>query len=393
MSSLSWVEIKRAAPENNLKELKKGAKKNIIFCAVVKSNAYGHGVKQITSLLPSADWFAVNSFEEGAELRSCGVKKPILVLGYIPLNQLKDAVEFDLRLTVYNIQTLKKLEKGLKGKKQARIHLKIETGTSRQGILPEQIPQFVELISNSKSLVLEGISTHYANIEDTLNPEYAQEQLRRFKDAVEKIKRAGLTPKIIHTACTAAAILYPETHFDMLRIGIGLYGLWPSRETYISALLGSRPLPELIPVLTWKTKIVQIKTIPAGSYVGYGCTYRTTRKTRLAVLPVGYADGYDRALGNKAHVLIHGKRAKVLGRVCMNLTMIDITDIRGVKLEDEVILIGKSEVENKNNGWKIPGCNSNEESITAEMLAEWAGTINYEIVTRISPYLERKIVE
>jgi len=391
MSSLSWVEIKREAPEHNLRELKRGAKKNIIFCAVVKSNAYGHGVKQITSILPSADWFAVNSLEEGAELRSFGIKKPILVLGYVPLNQLKEAIALNLSLTVYNIQTLKKLERILNGKKQAKIHLKIETGTSRQGIMPEEIPHFADFISKSKSLFLEGISTHYANIEDTLNPEYAQTQLKRFKDGVKIIKKTGLEPKIIHTACTAAAILYPETHFDMLRIGIGLYGLWPSRETYISALLGSRPLPKLIPVLTWKTRVAQIKTIPEGSYVGYGCTYRTTRKTRLAVLPVGYADGYDRSLGNKAHVLIRGKRAKVLGRVCMNLTMVDVTDIKGVRLEDEVVLIGRS-TENKSNKIGINSECTSEESITAEMLAEWAGTINYEIVTRISPYLERRIV-
>ena len=257
--------------------------------------------------------------------------------------------------------------------------------------MPEEIPHFADFISKSKSLFLEGISTHYANIEDTLNPEYAQTQLKRFKDGVKIIKKTGLEPKIIHTACTAAAILYPETHFDMLRIGIGLYGLWPSRETYISALLGSRPLPKLIPVLTWKTRVAQIKTIPEGSYVGYGCTYRTTRKTRLAVLPVGYADGYDRSLGNKAHVLIRGKRAKVLGRVCMNLTMVDVTDIKGVRLEDEVVLIGRS-TENKSNKIGINSECTGEESITAEMLAEWAGTINYEIVTRISPYLERRVV-
>jgi alanine racemase len=171
-------------------------------------------------------------------------------------------------------------------------------------------------------------------------------------------------------------MLFPQTHFNMLRAGIGIYGLWPSRETFISAKMGTGRVPDLRSVLTWKTRIVQIKTLPEGNFVGYGCTYRTTRRTRMAVLPVGYADGYDRNLGNNAYVLVNGKRAPVIGRVCMNLTMIDITDIEGVELENEVVLLGT---------W-------GRETISAETVASWAGTINYEIVTRISPYLERRIV-
>jgi alanine racemase len=162
----------------------------------------------------------------------------------------------------------------------------------------------------------------------------------------------------------------------MLRGGIGIYGLWPSRETFISAKMGHRRVPDLQPVLSWKTKVVQLKTIPEGSFVGYGCTYRTTRRTRLGVLPVGYADGYDRKLGNNAYVLVNGKRAPVIGRVCMNLTMIDVTDIDHVVLENDVVLLGT---------W-------DGETISAETMAGWAGTINYEIVTRISPFLERRIM-
>jgi alanine racemase len=162
----------------------------------------------------------------------------------------------------------------------------------------------------------------------------------------------------------------------MLRGGIGIYGLWPSRETFISAKMSHRRVPDLRPVLTWKTKVIQLKSLPEGSFVGYGCTYRTTRRTRLAVLPVGYADGYDRKLGNNAYVLVNGKRAPVIGRVCMNLTMIDVTDIEHVGLEDDVVLLGT---------W-------DGETISAETMAGWAGTINYEIVTRISPFLERRII-
>jgi len=376
MSSLVWVELDAKAPEHNLKELKKNSKGDVLFCAVVKSNAYGHGVAQMIKLLPSADWFAINSLEEGLELREMGVNKPVLVLGYVPLNQLGEAVKTDLHLTVYNRETIKALDRLCSGDKKLKVHLKIETGTARQGVLLEEIPEFVELILNTKGVIFEGLSTHYANIEDTINSKYALKQLKIFNRAVSMVKELGANPPVVHTACTAAAILFPQTHFSMLRAGIGIYGLWPSRETYLSTIMGGRRIPDLRPVLSWKTRVVQIKTIPEGSYIGYGCTYRTTRETRLAVLPVGYADGYDRALSNTAHVLIKGKRAKVLGRVCMNLTMVDITDIPGVKLEDEVVLLGKS----------------NSECITAETMAGWAGTINYEIVTRISPYLERRIV-
>jgi alanine racemase len=242
--------------------------------------------------------------------------------------------------------------------------------------MTEEIEDFVRDIRKSDRLIFEGVSTHFANIEDTLKHEYAESQLARFHKALGVLKKLGKTPPIIHTACTAASILFPETHFSMLRAGIGLYGLWPSRETYLSAVTGSRRIPDLKPVLTWKAKIAQIKTLPEGSFVGYGCTYKTMRRTKLAVLPLGYADGYDRSFGNRAYVLINGRRAPVIGRVCMNHCMIDVTDARGSGLEDEVVLLGKS----------------GAEEIKAEDLAGWAGTINYEIVTRISPLLERRVV-
>jgi alanine racemase len=187
------------------------------------------------------------------------------------------------------------------------------------------------------------------------------------------VDRLGGRPPIVHTACTAAAILFPKTHFTMLRTGIGLYGLWPSRETRISVRERGGPVPDLRPVLSWKTRLVQVKELPEASYVGYGCSYRTTRRTRVGVLPVGYADGYDRALGNRAHVLVRGRRAPVIGRICMNLCMVDVTDVPESRLDDEVVLLGAD----------------GDERISAETLAEWAGTINYEVVSRISPLLPR----
>jgi alanine racemase len=253
--------------------------------------------------------------------------------------------------------------------------VKVDTGTARQGVLPEELEDFLKLVKTSRNLSLEGISTHYANIEDTLNHDYAKLQISRFTAALEVVDKTVGRPPFVHTACTAAALLLSSTHFSMLRSGIGLYGLWPSRETLLAAREKGSAVTDFHPVLTWKTRIVQIKTIDEGSYVGYGCSYKTMRKTVLGVLPVGYADGYDRALGNRAHVLVRGRRAPVIGRICMNLCMVDLTDVPGTKLEDEVVLLGKS----------------GEERITAETMAEWAGTINYEIVTRISPFLPRRV--
>jgi alanine racemase len=377
MSSLVWIELEREAPDHNLRELRKGLKKGTILCAVVKANAYGHGVKQMVPLFRSADWFAVNSLEEGIELRELGDKHPILVLGHVPLADLGEAVRHDLDLTVYNRQSLEALAGlDLQSIGSPRLHLKVETGTGRQGVAPEQVQDFLEQLQTVPGARLVGLSTHFANIEDTLNHEYAQFQLDKFQQTLEMLEGLKVRPEYVHTAATAAAILFDKTHFNLVRAGIGIYGLWPSRETYLSTLLGHRPVPDLQPVLTWKTRIVQIKELPEGSYIGYGCTYRATRPIRVGVLPVGYADGYDRKLGNAAYVLIRSKRAPVIGRVCMNLTMVDISDIPRAGLEDEVVLLGRD----------------GEERIAAETMAEWAGTINYEIVTRISPFLPRKVV-
>jgi alanine racemase len=379
MSSLVWVELERGAPDHNLRELRKCTAPGTKMCAVVKANAYGHGVVPMLSMLESADWFGVNSLEEGLEIRALGEKRPVLVLGHVPLAALGEAVAHELDLTLYNLESLEalaRLDREQRGGRPVRVHLKVETGTGRQGILPGEIEAFAARLRSVAGAELVGVCTHFANIEDTLNHGYAEKQIAQFQRARQILKGLGLEPPLAHTASTAAGILFPETHHSLVRAGIGVYGLWPSRETYLSALLGHRPVPQLRPVLSWKTRIAQLKSLPEGSFVGYGCTYKTTRATRLAVLPVGYADGYDRALGNTAHVLVRGKRAAVVGRVSMNMCMADVTDIPQARLEDEVVLLG----------------GSGEERISAETLATWAGTINYEVVTRISPLLERRVV-
>jgi alanine racemase len=376
MSSLVWVELDGKAPESNLGELRRGSAPGVKFCAVVKANAYGHGVSEMVGLLPSADWFGVNSLDEGLKLRSLGVSRPIVLLGHVPLDRLAEAVEGDLSITVFNRETIEKLSTLPRSMRQAKVHLKVETGTGRQGILPCDLEGFLESLAAAANVRLEGLSTHFANIEDTLNHAYADMQLEVFTQALATVEKLAGRPPIVHTASTAATILFPKTHFTMLRVGIGLYGLWPSRETYLSARQDRQPVPRLVPVLAWKTRIVQVKKLPEGSYVGYGCSYRTTRETVVGVLPMGYSDGYDRALGNRAYVLVRGKRAPVIGRICMNLTMVDLTDIPGARLEEEVVLLGAS----------------GEERISVETMAEWAGTINYEIVARISTLIPRVVV-
>ena len=375
---LQWIEINSSAFKNNIEQFRNliGSQKKLLV--VVKANAYGHGIIEISRLAKNygVDWLGVNSLEEALIIKKNKVNLPILILGYVQLSDLPEAVENDFHLTVYNEETIKELgEITSKRKKKVFLHIKLETGTHRQGIKEELIP-FIKLIEAYPYLSVEGISTHFANIEDTTDHTYAQIQLDRFNSCIKLLEKEKISIPIKHTACTAATILFPETYFDMVRVGIGIYGLWPSKETYLSCLLRGRKPVNLQPVLTWKTKIVQIKDVPEGAFIGYGCTYKTTRPTKLAVLPIGYYDGYDRKLSNFSYVLIKGKRAPVRGRVAMNMITADITDIEGVKLEDEVVLLGKQ----------------GNEIISAKYLASLCGTINYEIVTRINPLIPRIII-
>lgn len=373
----SWVEIDRSALIHNLRAFRRLIGPDVKLMPVVKANAYGHGLPEVSSLAARsglADWLGVNSLEEGLALRRQGIRLPVLVLGYVPLSGLTQAVRSGLRLTVYNEETARSLSL-LAGRRPVPLHIKLETGTNRQGVGMEKAVRLARFIERSDKLKLEGYSTHFANIEDTLDRSFPQDQMQRYQSMLAGLERRGLGAPLAHTACTAAAVIFPQTRRSLVRVGIGIYGLWPSRETMLSSQ-GLNPWLVLRPVLTWKTRVAQVKDVPSGSYVSYGCTYRTTRRSRLAVLPVGYYDGYDRKLSNTAHVLIRGRRAPVRGRVCMNLCVADVTDIPGVGPEDEVALLGSQ----------------GRERISAEQLAAWIGTINYEAVTRINPLLPRLVV-
>lgn len=372
---LSWIEIDTRAVACNLRKFKGLLSGHTRLLAVVKGEAYGHQMIEVarTALRAGCEWLGVFHLGEVAELRRAGIDAPILVLGYIPQEDLEEAVELQARITVSSAETVAALRKlG----RPAYLHLKLETGTNRLGLQGEALLKVLSEIRRNGTLVLEGAHTHYANIEDTTEHGYAQGQLTRFSQMLAEIRSQGFEVPVPHTACTAAAILFPQTYFELVRVGIGMYGLWPSKETYVSALQKGKDPLKLEPAMTWKTVVAQAKEVPAGAYIGYGCTYRTTRTTVIAVLPVGYANGYDRMLSNRGHVLIRGTRAPIRGRVCMNLTMVDVTDIPGVALEEEVVLLGRQ----------------GEERITAEQMASWAQTINYEIVTRADPHAPRKFL-
>jgi alanine racemase len=319
----------------------------------------------------------VNNVDEAIRLRGEWAQAPILILGYVPLDRLGEVVEHDLRPTVYNLETIERLAvHAARSKRRVRVHLKVETGTHRQGVLEDEVPAFVRRIVAADGLELEGLSTHFANIEDTTDHGFAQAQIAAFGRIHESVRANGVAAPLRHAACSAAALLFTRTHLDLVRIGISMYGLWPSKETYVSCLERGKPTLDLRPVLTWKTRIAQIKNVPEGGFVGYGCTFRATRPTRIAVLPVGYHEGYDRELSGVAHVLVRGRRASARGRICMNMFMVDVTDIPGAALEDEVVLLGQQ----------------GDERISAEQVAAWCGTISYEVVSRIHPSLPRVLV-
>ncbi|MDD8020957.1 MAG: alanine racemase [Acidobacteriota bacterium] len=375
---IQWVEIDRKAFLNNVGEFKKRLGRTALM-AVIKANAYGHGLLPMARLAQEAGlgWLGVNNLEEGLVLRQAGFNQKILILGYTGLDQAKEVVQADLRSVVYNLESIRALARAARClRKKAIVHLKIETGTNRQGIPGKKLGEIVRELKKLPEIEVEGVSSHFANIEDTTDDFYPKRQLANFLEAVNFLEKNGLVIPIKHLACSAAAILFPETYFDLARVGLGLYGLWSSRETLISCQQrGQEPL-KLKPVLSWRTRVAQVKPVSSGSYVGYGCTYRTTRASKLAVIPVGYYDGYDRSLSNTAYVLIKGHRAQIRGRICMDFIMADVTDIPGVKLEDRVTLLGSD----------------GQEKITAEQLASLAGTINYEIITRINPLVPRVIV-
>ncbi|OHA17822.1 MAG: alanine racemase [Candidatus Taylorbacteria bacterium RIFCSPHIGHO2_01_FULL_46_22b] len=364
----TWVEINKDAIRANYRTFRSLLRPEVKFMAVVKSNAYGHGMVEYAKELDSlgADWLGVDELSEAITLRKAGIKKPILVLGFTSPEGFVLASENDISVTISNFTSLNAVST-LKTK-LPKIHIKIDTGLHRQGFLLPELPDVLSSLLASRSpLAVEGLYTHFAAAESPSSP-YSLEQINQFKLCRDQFMQAGFS-LIAHTAGTAATMLLPESHFDMVRVGIGLYGLWPSSEVkqYAEKRIA------LDPVLSWKAIVGDVKSLKCGDKIGYDLTETVSRDSRVAICGIGYWHGFFRSLSSKGIVGIHGKPAKVLGRVSMDMIVLDVTDIPEVQTGDEVVIIGNSE---KNN-------------FSAEVLAETAGTINYEIVTRINPLIPR----
>jgi len=373
---LSWIEIDRARLRSNLAEFRKLIGPSTALMAVVKANAYGHGLEAVTPVIAEgADWLGVNCADEAITLTRVGIDKPIVILGHTDVNQIDHVVRNGYRQVLYRLDLAGALSAAaMNFRSTAKVHLKIETGTNRQGIALGDLEGFVTAVNRLPGIEIEGVYTHFANIEDTLDPAFARAQVDRFLNALAILKRLGINPPQVHASATAGALLYPDMEFGMVRVGIGAYGIWPSRETQIAARERGRQL-SLAPILTWKTRVAQVKNIQTGDYVGYGLTYQARRPMQVVVLPIGYYDGYDRELSNSGRALIHGQHVPVIGRVAMNMTMLDVTDT-GAEIDEEVVLLGRQ---------------GNAE-IRVEELAERIGTIPYEVVSRINPLIERRLV-
>ncbi len=374
----TWVEIDEQALISNVKTLCALTTEGARFCAVVKANAYGHGMREVSQIVSRAGVtaFAVDNMNEALVLRELFPTALIVALGYTLFEDYAEAIRNNIELTLYDREGIAHAEKmAAATASTVHVHLKIETGTSRQGALLEELDDLLLEMKRSKHITVSGVSTHFANMEDTSNPEYASLQFSRFRQALEAIQQAGFTPEHIHCACSAAILLYPDTHMTLVRAGIALYGIWPSELS--EQMVRKQNLScDLHPVLRWKTRIAQIKSLPAGTPIGYGLTERLKQRSRIAVLPVGYWDGYDRHLSSVGEVLIGGYRCKVMGRICMNMMMVDVSAVPSVEKEQIVTLLG------------VDG----RHEISADELARKVQTIPYEIVTRINPTLPRMIV-
>jgi len=368
------IEINAAHLRHNLKVFKDNTKKKLMF--VVKANAYGHGLKEIieiTKEMSAVDYYAVDSLPEAMVVRSIQQNKPILVIGWTDRDELEELLAQGFETVVpsgEHLRWVKQISKKLKRK--ALIHLKIETGTNRLGIDPGKAISLLEGLKEN-NIEIRGIYSHFANIEDTTDPAFAREQLALFNSVLPHLPSSRI---LKHFSSSASTLLFPDTFFDMVRIGITAYGYWPSRQTHALYLEKNKSVIGFKPVLSWHTKVAQVKEVKKGGAIGYGLTYKTFNKAKIIVVPVGYYDGYDRKLSNVSQVLVNGAKAPVRGRICMNMFMVDITHVKNVKVGDRVTILG---------------CENNEK-IDADMLAEWSGSINYEILARINPLIPRFVV-
>jgi len=366
----TWIEVDKKAVAENYRIFSSLIKNDCQLIGVVKSNAYGHSLLDYAKELQSLGikWLAVDSIVEGEALRKEGITTKILVLGHSLPTKATEAIKNNLSLTISSLEILNNISK-LNFSGKIKLHLKIDTGMHRQGFYISDLKKVISILKKNKDkFEVEGVYTHFAAAKNPSFPEETNKQITEFEKAIAIIKESGFKP-IFHCAATSSTLLFPKSHFDAVRIGIGIYGLWPSRETQSF----SEDKIKLSPALSWKTIISEIKNLKKGDQIGYDFTESVSRNSKIAILPIGYWHGYPRTLSSIGHVSIKGKLAKVLGRVSMDMVVVDITKIKNVKLGDEVTLLGKD--------------------ISADYLANMTETsCNYEVVTRINPLIKRFFV-
>lgn len=367
-----WAEVDLDKLAHNMREIRRVSKSENII-AVVKADAYGHGAIDVAPVLleNGANSLAVAMQSEAVELRRSGIKCPIMILGFTPPNLIDNLLKYDIEQTVFSYEFAKRLSKMAKKKnKIAKIHIAIDTGMGRTGYLPnDESAQEVYNISTLPNIIIEGMFCHFSTA-DEKDKTYTCSQVKKYDDFYKKLKAKKVYIHTRHIANSAAIIDLPETHYEAVRPGIIIYGYYPSDEV-------NKKNINLEPVMTLKTNVVHIKTLPPGEYVGYGRKYKTEKTSVIATLPIGYADGYTRLLFQKAKVIIKGGFAPVVGKICMDQCMIDITGINGVKVGDKVILIGEDE----------------KNKFTADIVGELIGTISYEIVCMIGKRVPRVYIK
>lgn len=373
----TWVEISRAALAENIATLKNLLAPGVVLAATVKANAYGHDAILAGKIFldSGAGWLSVHALDEAIALRLSGITSPIYVLGYVCASRLTEVVIHNLDIVIYDQARLGMLANLAKQRSaKARVHLKLETGLNRQGLSLAELAPLARFASKHPFLELVGLTSHFANIEDVDNHDFARLQFQRFQEAVSLLKGEGISMPMLHMANSAAVLLYPEMHGTLVRPGIACYGIWPSEKTRL-AVLAKNPEVNLRPAFTWKALTAQVKELQAGDTVGYGRAFKAERKTQLAIIPVGYYEGFDRRSADAGYVLINGKKAPLVGRVSMNNIMVDCTHCGEVRPESEVVLLGRQ----------------GDLEITAEEVASWTDRIAYEVPTRIGATLSSRI--
>lgn len=371
----AWVEINQKNLIHNINCFKQCLRTSTKFAGVIKANAYGHNAKQVAKIIENhVDYFQVDDIYELKELREVS-QKETFVFGYVMNKDLEELVKLNGIPGIYSLEQVKLLNRiGQKNNRIISIHICIDSKFGRDGIMPNEIENFLKDIINFRYIKIQGFYSHFANIEEVHDKSHAKEQINTFNKVKKLFRKYGYINVIPHISATAGILEYEQYSKEnkLVRLGIGLYGLWPSqqlKEKYQDKI-------NLKPVMAIKSIIAQIKTLPKNHPIGYGLTFVTKKEMKIGIVPFGYDDGIPRSLSNKGYVLVQGKRCRILGRISMNMMAIDLSDINNVNIEDEVVILGKQ----------------NHEEITAEEIASIDGTINYEIVSRINPRLETRVV-